>query len=290
METQGLYYSKILNIGSIAGNGAFPDVFSPHFAEVADQVTSSLCAPRKGDNFVLGYFSDNELHWPANPIIYYLSFPEGSSAKTAALSFLEANGLSRDSVPSEDVELAFLATVSQQYFSVISEAIKRADPNHLFLGCKLLDSSAQMLIAIAKGSVDGGQHVDVHSIDIYDYTPDVAKMQQVYNAVQIPWLIAEFSFRGNDSGLPNKKGAGPIVPNQAARAQDFTTYVIELLKLPFAVGYHWFEYVDEPAEGRFDGEDSQYGVVNIGDVVYTVITDQMKKINQEAESLHAQAK
>jgi len=35
------------------------------------------------------------------------------------------------------------------------------------------------------------------------------------------------------------------------------------------VGYYWFVHCDEPKEGRFNGENSNYGVVNIHDEVYT---------------------
>ena len=54
------------------------------------------------------------------------------------------------------------------------------------------------------------------------------------------------------------------------------------LSLPYMVGVHWFEYGDEPAEGRFDGENSNYGVVNIRDEVYEILTDRMTAVNARA--------
>ena len=72
-----------------------------------------------------------------------------------------------------------------------------------------------------------------------------------------PCLISEFSFRGDDAGLPNSRGAGPRVASQTERAQCFERYVTTALRKPTVVGYHWFEHADQPAEGRFDGENSQ---------------------------------
>lgn len=36
-------------------------------------------------------------------------------------------------------------------------------------------------------------------------------------------------------------------------------------RLPYTVGALWFEWVDEPINGRYDGENSNYGVVNNDD-------------------------
>ncbi len=83
-----------------------------------------------------------------------------------------------------------------------------------------------------------------------------------------PCLIGEFSFRAADSGLPNTNGAGPKVETQAERAACFRHYVSAALQKPTLVGYHWFEHADQPAEGRFDGENSNFGTVTIDDRVY----------------------
>ena len=50
--------------------------------------------------------------------------------------------------------------------------------------------------------------------------------------------------------------------------------------------YHWFEHADEPKEGRFDGENSKYGVVDIQDEPYKILTQAMTRLNAQAEKLH----
>ena len=108
-----------------------------------------------------------------------------------------------------------------------------------------------------------GRHVDVISFNCYEFDPLAAI--DAYAAAAKPCLIGEFSFRSADSGLPNTNGAGPKVVTQAERAAGFRRYAAAALRKPNVVGYHWFEHADQPAEGRFDGENSNFGTVTIED-------------------------
>jgi len=77
------------------------------------------------------------------------------------------------------------------------------------------------------------------------------------------------------------------VPTQAERTRCFHDYVVAALKRPSIVGYHWFEHADQPAEGRFDGENSNFGTVTIKDDVYEELTQAMTALNARAEEIHA---
>jgi agarase len=65
--------------------------------------------------------------------------------------------------------------------------------------------------------------------------------------------------------------------------------VTKLESLPEAVGYHWFQFVDEPKQGRFDGEDSNYGLVDVQDHPYQEFVDAVTKINSAAIEVHQRA-
>jgi hypothetical protein len=52
---------------------------------------------------------------------------------------------------------------------------------------------------------------------------------------------------------------------------------------PYAIGYHWYSYIDEPKTGRFDGENSNTGIVNLLDEPYGVLVERMTKINRLAQ-------
>lgn len=176
---------------------------------------------------------------------------------------------------------AFATVLAQRYFEVTTAAIRAADPNHMVLGCRFAYVPERGVIEAA------GRHVDVISFNCYDR--DALGPVAAYAATGKPCLIGEFSFRADDSGLPNTIGAAPRVATQAERASGFRSYVTSALRQPNLVGYHWFEHADQPREGRFDGENSNYGTVTIDDDVYAELTREMKAVNEEAERIHATA-
>jgi agarase len=176
---------------------------------------------------------------------------------------------------------AFVAVVAEQYFELCVSAIRSADPNHLVIGSRFGYQPQSSVIAAA------GRYLDVISFNCYEL--DASATIDAYTATGKPCLISEFSFRSDDSGLPNARGAGPRVASQIERAQGFERYVTAALKKPAVVGYHWFEHADQPVEGRFDGEDSNFGMVTIEDHVYAELTDTMTRVNAAAEQIHAQA-
>ncbi|GAF99024.1 unnamed protein product, partial [marine sediment metagenome] len=109
--------------------------------------------------------------------------------------------------------------------------------------------------------------------------PPTDMLREIHRVTGLPVMVTEFSFRARDSGPPNTRGAGIVVDTQEERATHFERYVGELMELPMVVGYHWFEHSDQPAEGRFDGEDSNYGVVDIRDEPYTALVEVMERVN-----------
>ncbi len=175
----------------------------------------------------------------------------------------------------------FVAVVAEKYFELCASAIKAADPNHLVIGSRFGYQPQPVVIAAA------GRYLDVISFNCYDF--DASPVIDAYSMTGKPCLISEFSFRGDDSGLPNTRGAGPRVATQSERAQCFERYVSAALRKTNVVGYHWFEHADQPAEGRFDGENSNFGIVSIKDDLYAELTEAMTQVNATAEQMHAAA-
>jgi len=101
-------------------------------------------------------------------------------------------------------------------------------------------------------------------VDIHDYgdMPNLSYLDQVHQATGLPVYMGEFSFTASDSQLPNTVGARANEPytTQSERAAAFLRYTLSLISRPYVIGYHWWQFVDEPATGRWpDGEDSNYG-------------------------------
>lgn len=173
---------------------------------------------------------------------------------------------------------AFLGIAAERYFELTAKAVRAVAPHHLVFGCRFAYVPAPPVIEAA------ARWLDVISFNRYDRDPAAAIAR--YAVFGKPLLIGEFSFRAADSGLPNKHGVGPIVRNQQERGEAFRVYVQKAMASPLVVGYHWFEHADQPAEGRFDGEDSNYGLVNIHDDPYAEFVRVVTEVNASAEQWH----
>ena len=317
-RVRGIAYTPIIDIVFQTGGdwrtGRFPDVFAPDFRGKVERRAQEVCYPLKDDPNLLGYFTDNELRWGPDwrsPKTLFRSFwemPADAAGRQTVLNFTRehyggslkalngawgtsfeswenVNALgSLDSVASSDelakVESAFLRLVAQTYYRTAAEAIRKYDPNHAIIGCRHGGYAIPEVIESMRG------YVDVVSYNHYGNAPPVETLERIHEMTGAPLMLTEFSFKAVDSGLPNTRGAGEPVPTQNDRADGFERYVKGLMRLPYVVGYHWFEHADEPAEGRFDGENGNYGVVNINDEPWEILTERMKRVNAQAEAIH----
>jgi len=312
---KGMPYTIILDIASQAGSewlsGRVTDYFSELFEKAADEIARRECLPRAGDPYLLGYFTDNELRWgpdwrsPNHLFDDYLSLPPEAPGKQALVKYLEGkyenvSALNEkwntsfnsfddilriyelpSSGPVDSDRMGFLEAVARRYFQVCHDAIRKYDQNHLILGCRFAFRPADEVLRACVG------HVDVVSINNYSMEPPVEDLRRVNEITGLPVILTEFSFKAMDSGLPNTRGAGSPLRTQEERADRFESYVRKLISEPYLVGYHWFQYFDQPAEGRFDGENSNFGLVDIKDDPWTVLVERAAAVNLQAEFLHA---
>jgi len=52
------------------------------------------------------------------------------------------------------------------------------------------------------------------------------------------------------------------------------------------VSPNWFQWSDQPAQGRFDGENGNYGLVKENDEPWELLTQRMTKVNGEIEAIY----
>jgi hypothetical protein len=305
---QQMPYTVILHLAEQVrtpeGN-TFPDVFDPAYERAAMGAARRACRPLAGDPWLVGYFTDNELRWGpdwrSSQTLFaeFLALGDNATGRQAVLRFLEGRyrtiaGLNeawgtgyadfaeigRTPQPAAHLPQAdeddFLRLVAERYFDIAQRAVRAVDDHHMILGCRFAGYAPRPVLEAMRG------HVDLVSFNHYDVSPPEALLRQITDVTGRPIIISEFSYRGRDSGLPNTRGAGVVVDTQRDRAEHFERYVRELMTLPNAVGYHWFEHADEPAEGRFDGENSNYGLVNIQDQPYAVLVETMTRANPAA--------
>lgn len=183
---------------------------------------------------------------------------------------------------------AWTGKVADRYFAVTTKALREVDPHHLVLGVRFAGENPWEVVEAC------GKYCDVVSVNIYSKSGDVPKelLDNFYAKTKKPILITEYSFSAmeNQSGDPNTHGADVSVPTQKDRVEHFQRFAKGLLELPYIVGLHWFEWSDESPQGRFDGEDQNYGLVDIHDKEYSLLTQAHAKLNQGAPAFHQKSK
>lgn len=311
--------------------GTFQDVFDPEWERKVFKEAERVCAPKKNDPYLIGYFTDNELKWGPDwrgletMLELYMKFPYRAAGKKRLIQFFRER-YHGDFSAFEQVwksgarnfqELAhkkklgaswwwnrgkleadvyaFDGLVAQKYFSVSAKAIRGADPNHLLLGCRFTAVGVSPEIVKA-----AGKWMDAISINYYylseaqDILPKLVGsvsfsewMKKYHQLSGKPIISTEFSWRARDSGLPNTWGAPVTVPSQRDRAVRYHTYALNCQSAYYVIGYHWFNYIDEPKEGRFDGENSNYGLVNTNDRPYDLLMKEISRLNHQAYLTHS---
>jgi agarase len=179
------------------------------------------------------------------------------------------------------VQRAFMGEVARTYFRISHEAIRAVDPNHLILGSRFAGHAPDAALHAMKG------YADVISFNDYSSNVPGSRLAKIHEATGMPILIGEFSFRADHSGLPNTSGPGPRVKSQQERAKGYERYTTQLARIPYVIGFHWFKYADEPPDGRFDGENSNYGIVRNDDEIWAPLADGMRATNARIDALHA---
>jgi hypothetical protein len=56
--------------------------------------------------------------------------------------------------------------------------------------------------------------------------------------------------------------------------------------MPEMIGTHWFQWVDQPATGRFDGENYNIGLVDVTDRPYPDLVAALKETHRRVLRVH----
>jgi hypothetical protein len=223
--------------------------FDPEFEGFCDQRAQGLEKTRD-DPWLLGHFSDNELPLHAKGIVQrYLEFPAADPCHQAAAGFMASRGHEK-ATPTDDKE--FLQLVVSEYYRKVSAAIKRHDPNHLFLGSRF---HGEALASSAPFS-GAGPYTDVVSVNYYHHwTPANDKIENWARLAGKPILITEWYARVGDGDVPKRAGAGFPVKTQNDRANFYRNFTLTLLENPACVGWHWFKYHEGENDNPWNARD-----------------------------------
>ncbi|MCL4692948.1 MAG: hypothetical protein KJ060_10625 [Candidatus Hydrogenedentes bacterium] len=293
------------------------DFWSPTFREHAENVAQQRAAPHTNDKNLIGYFLDNELtwgpdHWLTDKTLLqlYLEYPGEAPGRQEALQFVrrsadsidafnqtwgtnlsqwdEMAGLSSEhfhprSEESRTVSTAFCVYAFNRYATVAIGALRAVDPNHLILGCRFHTYPGDALIKAA------AEHFDVISMAFYEARPPVKELDAICEQVDKPFLIEEWTFKSGDSGIVNPDGIyAPVVPTRYARSLSYGAYVETFMRRPYAVGYHWYKWMDNPVIPEEPLSGDNCGLVNQDDEPYDHFVDFVREVNLSVERWHAE--
>jgi hypothetical protein len=252
-------------------------VFDPEFEKHAEEVARQVVA-YKDDPYILGYFSDNELPFPQDLLDRYLQLPPTDPGNQAAEDWLRARRVPHSRID-DNLREAFRGHVVDRYLGICGRAIRRYDPNHLFLGPRFY-ASERRSEAVLRAA---GRNLDVIAINHYGkWTPDVKELRQWSDWADRPLLITEWYAKGADAGTENLTGAGWTVATQRDRGHFYQNFALALLESRVCVGWHWFKYQDnDPRDRATDpsNRNSNKGIVTAAYEPWQPLLDAMSELN-----------
>lgn len=274
----------------------FPDPFDPDYGPAVIRRFKEMDG-RIGDPWLLGVFVDNELPWTARspsgeapwarisvsafcvngPDTYikkamveelkksYATRSELNNAwGTEYISWdavLEPIILSAEQTKAAEKDmLALEAFIAERYFRETRDALKKCNPQILYMGPRFSGRFTPEVVAIA------AKYCGVMSFNIYEYLPDMRKVDELALEHDFPVIIGEFHCGELDRGMFHT--GLRKAKNQEDRARKYVDYVQAAAKASWCVGAHWFQYKDQPLTGRGDGENYNIGFINETDSVY----------------------
>jgi hypothetical protein len=292
--------------------------YSPEWAKAAEVAVKEQCGTLHDNVNLVGYFTDNELDWGdggCGPSIYFDNLPKGDpnrvevehvvestwptvdqfnkdwSAKLTDWKDLDAwDHLPKDTQPKAYTRLftAWLSHLAADYFRETTTLVHKYDPNHLVLGVRFRGYAPTEVVRAASG------YTDAQSINYYvgDARLDLDQFRMMYEVGNQPVIISEYSFNALDgrSGDRNLVGFNAQVLDQQARADGYRLMTTRLARVPYIIGADWFQWMDEPPSGRSsDGEDVNFGVVDIDDRPYEMLVSSIRETTPLLNPLHTKS-
>ena len=275
----------------------FPDVFAAEYQENAAKFAAQL-ESYKNDPYLVGYFLRNEPQWAFgyhNLAYEMFATDQASATKDAFVDWLKGkyNNDIKAVNKAWNLELAdfdalkaktfkeypsdtadkdfneFSMIMVKRYVDIPCDEVEKVDKNHMNLGMRYAWLSSDLLYK-------AGERFDVFSINGYGLTPPPTA--EIAEKSGKPVMIGEFHHGAVDRALPATGIVG--VMSQEERAAAFRQYLEQGFARPELVGMHYFQWVDQPYYGRFDGENYNIGVVTTGNIPYDELTKGMTITNE----------
>jgi len=295
-------FAPVLHVGSTAG-APWWDMWDPKIIERMDQVAREQIMVLRDDPRLMGYYTDNEIGW-WNAALFKMTLKQATDSgqrqrlmqllrQTYHSDWNELLGDFESEGANSWVELEragmlylrpcgngirtmrqFLGLAAKRYYFLVHQIIRKYDMRALILGDRY---QSFFYPEVARASAP---YLDAVSTNLNaswnDGTFPHFYLDALYALTDKPVLVSEFymAARENRSGNRNDSGVFPVVATQQERAEGFRTTLHSLLK-----GADWFQYYDEPTHGRGDGENFDFGLLDIHDQPYEALTAAAKSLD-----------
>ena len=165
--------------------------------------------------------------------------------------------------------LAFEEKIYERYFSVCRDAIKEVSPDVLYFGCRMAWSNPLLAKVASK-------YCDAVAYNLY--RNNVAGFSLPENCRDVPIIVGEYHIGLTENGV----FGGGLRFRKTARERDkaFGEYATSAFENPNIVGIHWFQWVDQPASGRQDGENYACGFVDICDTPHWDLAKAARRLSR----------
>jgi len=254
-------------------------IFDTAFESFVKSKCENLIAYNKDPN-LLGHFSDNELPFQDNLIKKFLAINDKNNAAYLFLKKWMIENKVDQNQYSKTASDQFTAAVAAVYYKLVATHIKKADPNHMYIGSRIHAAVKDNVYFLKEMD----RYVDIASINYYGFWNLADKHKKLFSTqLSKPFFITEFYTKGEDAKMGNITGAGWLVKTQTDRGNHYQNFCLHLLSQPNCVGWHWFKYQDNDPEDKLadpSNNDSNKGLVTSKYKVYDDLINKMKQLNQ----------
>ena len=293
-------FIPVLAVGMTCG-APWKDMWDTNIIARMYQVARDQILPLRDDPRLLGYYSDNEMGW-WNATLFKMTLEQAPSSGqrqrllqllretyhtnwselhkdfepegVGSFAELDQHGMLYLRPGSQGIRVyrRFLGLMAERYYSLAREIIRTYDSRGLILGDRYQSFYYPEVARTA------APFVDAVSMNLNAAWNDGTFPRFYLDALHAlsgkPVIVSEFymAARQNRSGNKNDSSTFPVVTTQKERAAGFRNTVEALLRTPYVVGADWFQYYDEPTHGRFDGENYDFGLVDIHNRPYEPLT------------------
>ena len=296
------FYSSMKNTnittgGSVEIKGNVVPSFDPDFEVFADQCVKERTAKFVDKPYVYGWMSDNELPDTHRMLDNALAMDYNSDtyvfSYATAWTFMYHKTGRRDVSAAditEELRLEFLAMIYERYFKIAKEAIMKYDPNHQYIGCRMLPECYKFEYV----NRVAGYWCDVVSFNYYyAWSPKYELFYNMQRWMCKPVIITEWYAKGmdvweKDNRMTNKSGAGWTVRTQDDRGKFYQNFTIGLMECKNCVGFDWFKYWDNDPDNLKDdtsNRNSNKGMYTSDHKEYDELVNYMIELNHNKYSI-----